>query len=214
VQRLGQWLTTQTGAGMLFDCDYRLRPNGDAGMLVNSLTSFKQYQESKAWVWEHQALTRARFCAGDPQLRDAFEGIRKDILMLPREWTSLRDEVAAMRKKMHEGHPNRSTQFDLKHDHGGMVDIEFIVQTLVLAYAQSHPELVGNLGNIALLGLAADAKLIDSTLATQCQQAYRRYRHLQHMARLNDASYARVDASSVSSELRAVQTLWEQVFTS
>jgi [glutamine synthetase] adenylyltransferase / [glutamine synthetase]-adenylyl-L-tyrosine phosphorylase len=212
VQRLGQWLTTQTGAGMLFDCDYRLRPNGDAGMLVNSLSSFQQYQESKAWVWEHQALTRARFCAGDPTLRDTFEHIRKEILMMPRQWPALRDEVAAMRKKMHDGHPNRSVLFDLKHDHGGMVDIEFIVQTLVLGHAHSHPALVGNLGNIALLGLAADAGLIDRSLATQCQQAYRRYRHLQHMARLNDASYAREEEASVSHEIQAVKALWEQVF--
>ncbi len=213
VQRLGQWLSTQTGAGMLFDTDYRLRPNGDAGMLVNTLSSFREYQESKAWVWEHQALTRARFCAGDPLLRPAFEQIRRDMLMLQRDWPALQQEVADMRKKMHDGHPNRSTLFDLKHDHGGMVDIEFIVQTLVLGHAHTHPELVGNLGNIALLGLAAEAKLIDMQLALRCQHAYRHYRHLQHMARLNDSSFARVEENSVSDYVSAVRALWQAVFS-
>ena len=116
-----------------------------------------------------------------------------------------------MREKMHVGHPNRSEHFDVKHDRGGMVDIEFIVQCLVLAHASRQPALLDNAGNIALLGRAADAGLIDATLALQVANAYRRYRQIQHKLRLNDAQFARVAPDDVADEARAVQALWAQV---
>ena len=114
-----------------------------------------------------------------------------------------------MRRKMHEGHPNRSELFDLKHDRGGMVDIEFIVQYLVLAHSTQHPELLDNAGNIALLGRAAKAGLIDEALAARVANAYRRYRQLQHTMRLNDAQYARVAHDEVSEQSAAVIALWQ-----
>lgn len=207
-QRLSGWLSTRTAAGLLFEIDLRLRPNGAAGLLVSSLSAFNTYQRESAWVWEHQALTRARFAAGDAALGARFETLRRDILALPREPGALRTEVRDMRRKMMEGHPNRSGEFDIKHDPGGMVDIEFIVQYLVLAHGATHPQLLDDAGNIALLQRAAQAGLIDEALAAQCAQAYRDFRRSQHLLRLNDARYARVDPAGMAAQREAVRSLW------
>jgi len=210
-QRLSAWLSTRTAAGLLFEIDLRLRPNGSAGLLVSSLRAFEAYQRESAWVWEHQALTRARFAAGDAALGAHFETLRRDILADTREPSTLRTEVRAMRRKMLDGHPNRSALFDLKHDPGGMVDIEFLVQYLVLAHASVHPGLLDNAGNIALLDRAARAGLIGAGDAADCARAYRDFRRLQHVLRLNDARYARVDPDSVAVQRAAVQRVWTAV---
>ena len=118
-----------------------------------------------------------------------------------------------MREKLHAAHPNRSGLFDLKHDRGGMIDIEFAVQHLVLAHSHRHRDLTGNLGNIALLGMAAGHGLIDSNLAEACRHAYREFRRRQHALRLNGARYARVPAAQVASETEAVKALWRAVFS-
>ena len=210
-QRLAGWLSTRTAAGLLFEIDLRLRPNGAAGLMVSTLPAFEAYQRDSAWPWEHQALTRARFCAGDRAIGERFEAIRRDVLARRRDLARLREEVVAMRRKMHDGHPNRSELFDLKHDRGGMVDIEFIVQYLVLAHSADHPPLQENRGNIALLGMAADAGLIDAGLAGTVADAYRRYRRLQHKLRLDDAEYARIAPDDAKDERAAVTRLWNAV---
>jgi glutamate-ammonia-ligase adenylyltransferase len=210
-QRLSGWLSARTAAGLLFEIDLRLRPNGVAGLLVSKLGAFEAYQRESAWVWEHQALTRARFSAGDRAIGERFEAIRRDALSQRRDLSALRNEVIAMRRKMHEGHPNRSELFDLKHDRGGMVDIEFLVQYLVLAHSCNHAELLDNVGNIALLGRAAGFGLIDAGLAGRAADAYRRYRKLQHQLKLDDAAYARVAPDVVASEREAVVALWQTV---
>ncbi|HVL58096.1 MAG TPA: bifunctional [glutamate--ammonia ligase]-adenylyl-L-tyrosine phosphorylase/[glutamate--ammonia-ligase] adenylyltransferase, partial [Burkholderiaceae bacterium] len=210
-QRLAAWVSTRTAAGLLFEIDLRLRPNGNAGLLVSTLRAFERYQRESAWVWEHQALTRARYCAGDRALGNAFEAMRRRLLATPRDPQRLRTEVLAMRRKMLDGHPNRSGDFDLKHDPGGMVDIEFIVQYLVLAHSAQRPELLDNAGNIALLLRAAAAGLIDAPLADRVAQAYRDYRRRQHTLRLNDARYARVAPRELSEQRDAVTALWQQV---
>jgi glutamate-ammonia-ligase adenylyltransferase len=210
-QRVSGWLSTRTAAGLLFDTDLRLRPNGSAGLLVSSVEGFERYQRNSAWVWEHQALTRARFAAGDPAIGARFEQIRRAVLSMPREPATLATEVRAMREKMHDGHPNRSELFDIKHDSGGMVDIEFIVQFLVLAHARQHASLLDNAGNIALLSRAGAAGLIDAALASRVADAYRRYRQLQHKLRLDDQQFARVDPAAVAAEVAAVQQLWAEV---
>ena len=120
-------------------------------------------------------------------------------------------DVNTMREKMHEGHPNRSALFDLKHDAGGMVDIEFIVQCLVLAHSHAHPDLTRNLGNIALLRMAGELGLIPADLAGAVADAYRTYRRLQHRLRLDGLEHARVDPQSVAAERRHVQALWQLV---
>jgi len=211
-QRLNHWLTTRTSSGILFETDLRLRPSGDAGLLVTSLEAFAKYQEESAWVWEHQALTRARYCAGDPAVGAGFEAVRTRVLTRPRDPAALAKDVLAMRARMHEAHPNRSGLFDVKHDRGGMIDIEFAVQFLVLAHAQRHPDLTGNLGNIALLKRAGEHALIPPDLAERCREAYREFRRVQHALRLNGAQYARVPPERLAVHVRAVRALWAAVF--
>ncbi len=116
-----------------------------------------------------------------------------------------------MRRRMLEGHPNRSGLFDLKHDRGGMVDVEFVVQYLVLAHSNAQPRLLGNLGNIAVLRIAGELELIEAKLAGEAGDAYRRFRKLQHELRLNNAEFARVAPDSVAAEVAAVRALWRQV---
>ncbi len=214
--RLNTWLSSRTSAGILFETDLRLRPNGDAGLVVSSLEAFRKYQLENAWIWEHQALTRARFVAGDAAIGAAFEKIRCEILCQQRDRDKLREEVLAMRQKMHgslgtKGTSGASPLFDLKHDFGGLVDVEFIVQYLILAHACDHPRLTGNLGNIALLRIAAECGLIPADLAEQSRDAYREYRRMQHQRRLNNLD-SRIDAAPQAERIAAVRALWKHVF--
>jgi glutamate-ammonia-ligase adenylyltransferase len=124
----------------------------------------------------------------------------------------LRNDVVAMRRKMHAGHPNPTPLFDLKHDPGGMVDIEFTVQYLVLAYAHRHGALTRNAGNIALLALAGELELVPADLAATVADAYREYRRVQHQVRLTGAAQARVDSQPQTARRQAVISLWTQVF--
>jgi glutamate-ammonia-ligase adenylyltransferase len=213
-QRINSWLNSLTSAGQLYETDLRLRPDGASGLLVSSVEAFTQYQKSKAWTWEHQALTRARACAGDADIGHEFHRIRDDILRQPRDLGQLRDEVVAMRQKMHDGHPNNSEQFDIKHDSGGIVDVEFIVQYLVLAHAHRHAELTENRGNIALLGYAGRLGLIPAELAARVASAYREFRRCQHASRLQGATQTRVEHESVLEHAAAVRELWELVLGS
>jgi [glutamine synthetase] adenylyltransferase / [glutamine synthetase]-adenylyl-L-tyrosine phosphorylase len=212
-QRYNNWLSANTSSGPLFETDLALRPSGSKGLLVSALSGFDEYQEREAWIWEHQALTRARFCAGDREVGLQFENIRQRIMLREREPAALAREVLAMRERIHAAHPNTSGQFDVKHDRGGMIDIEFAVQFLVLAHAHRHPELARNLGNIALLGTASSLGLIPDALAESCRNAYRKFRRLQHSLRLNGARYARVPPEQVAAKSEAVRTLWKTVFS-
>ena len=211
-QRINTWLTSATPAGVLFETDLRLRPNGASGLMVSSVDAFREYQEKDAWVWEHQALTRARCSAGDASVGAAFEAERVAILRRSRESGALRREVVSMRQQMADAHPNRGDLFDLKHDRGGMVDIEFIVQYLVLAHAEHYPQLTGNLGNIALLKMAGELGLIPLATAMTVRDGYREYRKVQHAERLNGAQYARVEHAPLQRYIEATLKLWNIVF--
>lgn len=214
--RVNTWLSAQTPAGQLFETDLRLRPNGDSGLVVSSMEAFRKYQRESAWIWEHQALTRARFAAGDPRIGAEFEAVRIEILRQPRDLETLRAEVLGMRQKMLDAHASKglgSEVFDIKHDPGGLVDVEFIVQYLILAHAHAHAELTGNLGNIALLRIAAELGLIPDGLAEQVRNAYREYRRRQHALRLNGAR-PRVAPAEVAEHSAAVRSLWKHVFQS
>ncbi|HUL92885.1 MAG TPA: bifunctional [glutamate--ammonia ligase]-adenylyl-L-tyrosine phosphorylase/[glutamate--ammonia-ligase] adenylyltransferase [Burkholderiales bacterium] len=211
-QRIGRWLTARTAAGVLFEIDLRLRPQGESGLLVSSIDAFRRYQRESAWTWEHQALSRARFCAGEAALGAAFEEDRRAILCLRRDPEKLRKDVLSMREQLLDGHPNASGLFDLKHDRGGMIDIEFAVQYLVLGHAHRQPELTRNAGNIALLKLAAQLGLIPIESAEAVGDAYRDYRRRQHWLRLNGAKFARVPAQEVGNRIDATRLLWAQVF--
>ena len=211
-QRFNRWLTGRTAAGVLFDVDLRLRPQGESGLLVSSLDAFRRYQRESAWTWEHQALTRARFAAGNAALGKAFEDERNAILRMQRDPARLREDVLSMRAQLLEGHPNAGELFDLKHDRGGMIDIEFVVQYLVLGHAHGHAGLTRNAGNIALLGVAAELGLVSRESAAAVGDAYRDYRRRQHWLRLNGARYARVPADQVENRIRETLALWAQVF--
>jgi len=213
VQRMSTWLSSQTSAGTLFDTDFRLRPNGDAGLLVCSVEAFREYQLTKAWEWEHQALTRARYCAGDPGVGRRFEEIRVEILRQPRDLAKLREDVLAMRQRMLDAHASNSDEvFDIKQDPGGLVDVEFIVQFLILGHAHAHERLCGNLGNIALLRIAAELGLIPQDLAEQVRNIYREYRRMQHAFRLDGVQGARVERDPYRRNIETVRALWSFVF--
>ena len=225
-QRINSWLTSYTSAGLLYETDLRLRPNGSSGLLVSSVQAFDQYQRNHAWVWEHQALTRARFVAGDVHVGEAFEHTRKEVLRQPRELESLKREVSAMRQKMLDAHPNSSGLFDVKHDRGGIIDVEFIMQYLILGHACDHPELTNNIGNIALLRVAGKLGLIQGETAERALSAYREFRRIQHRLRLSGDSglagtpstegksrkFARVEGGYLKDGSFAVLRLWDEVF--
>jgi glutamate-ammonia-ligase adenylyltransferase len=211
-QRLITWLTATTAAGTLYDIDVRLRPDGAAGLMASSLASFRRYQHGQAWTWEHQALTRARFVAGDATIGAAFEAERDAILRAPRDRVRLAADVVEMRRKMAAGHPNRTALFDVKHDAGGMVDVEFAVQFLVLAHAHEHATLTQNLGNIALLRIAGELGLVPPPTGLAAADAYREFRRVQHQVRLTGAPHARVDADAQRDRRAAVTALWSRVF--
>ncbi len=210
-RKLMNWLSTTTPAGTLYEVDLRLRPNGASGLLVSSIGAFRQYQSENAWVWEHQALTRARYAAGDKTVGQAFESVRRDILAQRRDKPKLADEVVAMRERMLQTHP--ANPDDVKHCRGGLVDVEFIVQYLILAYSAQHAALLDNSGNIALLRAAAEAGLIPTALADGAQAAYRLLRELQHKQRLNGSAPTQEALGEVAPYCAAVRNLWQIVFS-
>jgi [glutamine synthetase] adenylyltransferase / [glutamine synthetase]-adenylyl-L-tyrosine phosphorylase len=215
-QRLSGFLSMRTSAGQLFDVDTRLRPNGDSGLIAVSIEAFEKYQNSAAWTWEHQAISRARFIAGDDQLGAKFEAIRRKVLLVKPNAQMLKNDITQMRQKMLDGHPNKTDLFDIKHDRGAMVDIEFMVQYLILGHAFECEALLLNAGNIALLKIAAQAKLIPEYLANECADAYRVFRQRQHAIRLNDstsgAAPCRVPVAEFTTERARVLELWECLF--
>jgi glutamate-ammonia-ligase adenylyltransferase len=217
-RKLITWLTLHTPSGELFDIDMALRPNGNSGLLVTSVQAFDNYQRQRgdntAWTWEHQALSRARWCAGDARLLRDFEATRRAVLATQRPAADLRQEIQSMRERLRQAHSTPPDTFDLKHGSGGMVDIEFAVQYLVLAHSHDHPALMDNVGNIALLGLAALAGLLPTGVSERASDAYRVFRRLQHRARLDEsptvlAGQARQEQGA---HIEAGQLLWQQVF--
>jgi glutamate-ammonia-ligase adenylyltransferase len=221
VRKLITWLTLRTSAGELFDIDTALRPNGNSGLLVTSIDAFERYQDGRgsntAWTWEHQALTRARFCAGDVRIGQRFDAVRERVLTAPRDPAALREQVRAMREKVRAGHPVAAAQFDVKHSAGGMMDAEFAVQALVLTESASHAQLRDNVGNIALLQRAEACALLPAGLGTGAADAYRELRRAQHRARLDERpTHFELGAPGTEPALaparEAILRLWQHVF--
>ena len=215
VRKLINWLTVKTGEGDLYEIDTALRPNGNSGLLVTSFAAYAAYQEKRgsntAWTWEHQAMTRARFLLGDDTMRGRFDDIRRGVITAPRDPDGLRAEIVAMRDKVRAARPVKADRFDVKHSPGGMVDVEFAVQYLVLSQAAQHEELVANAGNIALLQRAQECGLLPDGIGLAAAQAYRELRRVQHHARLNEAP-TQLPAAEVGAERDAVLALWQAVF--
>jgi len=160
-QKFVHFMGTSTPSGILYEIDMRLRPNGISGVLVTGFDAFAKYQEGDAWTWEHQALIRTRLVYGAEPLRTRYEHIRSQILTQSRSDQQLRQDVAKMREKMRSVLGNSlEGQLNLKQDAGGVADIEFIVQYLVLAYSSEHPELLSFTDNVRLLDVIEAKALI------------------------------------------------------
>ncbi|WP_243050805.1 bifunctional [glutamate--ammonia ligase]-adenylyl-L-tyrosine phosphorylase/[glutamate--ammonia-ligase] adenylyltransferase [Dyella sp. RRB7] len=165
-QRVMNWLTVLTRAGRLYEVDTRLRPDGSKGLLVSSLESFAAYQKSRAWTWEHQALLRARPVAGDAALHAELAAVRREVLAVPRDRAAVLQEVSSMRQRWRvERDRSNASQLDLKQGLGGLLDIEFALQGLVLAHASAHPALLNITANAGLIEACRNAGLLDGRQA-------------------------------------------------
>lgn len=217
VRKLINWLTVKTGEGDLYEIDTALRPNGNSGLLVSSFRSYADYQQQRgsntAWTWEHQAMTRARFVLGSEGLRQRFDAVRHAVISAERDVQRLKEEIVGMRERVRQAHPVRGEYFDVKHSHGGMVDAEFAVQYLVLSQSLHHPELMGNVGNIALLQRAEAAGLLPAGVGQAAASAYRELRRIQHKSRLDESNGLIHAGSTAVAHREAILNLWKTVFS-
>lgn len=210
VRRLVHFLTTQTSSGQLYEIDTRLRPDGKSGLLVTSIEAFERYQEENAWTWEHQALLRARAVAGSDTIAREFERIRTETLALRVHRDDLRRDVIDMRLKMRSS-LNRSDNetFDLKQGNGGIGDIEFLVQYLVLREAQANPEVMVYSDNIRQLDALVAANIVDQPTGDRLQDIYRDYRLYVHR-RVLDGRKALSGADRFGDERAFVADAWDR----
>lgn len=212
-QRVVHMLTTHTAAGMLYEADMRLRPNGSSGLLVSHVNGFRDYQVEKAWTWEHQALIRARPITGDQRLLDAFSAIRHQVLCLPRDEQALKESVRDMRERMRENRLSRDPdQFDIKEDVGAIVDIEFLVQYLVLRHAADHPAVTRWTDNVRLLQALAEAAIVDPVTAYRLRRAYLIFRAMVHRLNLQERSTL-VDGNRFIHLKDLVRHVWQRTLT-
>ena len=213
IKRFISWIELRTFSGSLFKIDTALRPNGATGLLVSSINSFMDYQKSKAWCWEHQALTKARFLLGSGLINEKFNNLRSEVLMQHRSSKSLQEEVLSMRFLMKEKRKKvrKHGLVDIKHDKGGLIDIEFLVQYIILANASMYPKLCENIGNFALLGVIGDLQLLPASLTREISKIFVKYRELIHKNRLNN-SEGLVKAEIIAKEREKVNELWEIAF--
>jgi glutamate-ammonia-ligase adenylyltransferase len=214
VRRLVHFLTTQTRSGVLYEIDTRLRPSGRKGLLVTSTEAFERYQEENAWTWEHQALLRARHVAGSEDVGLEFERIRTETLSRRVHLDTLHQDVVDMRVRMrNELDRSDKTHFDLKQGNGGIGDIEFLVQYLVLRHAGEHPSLIEFSDNIRQLDALVDCDRVAADDAAALQAIYRQYRLRQHHLVLNDEPPL-VAADMFAEERELVTRVWAKVFDS
>jgi glutamate-ammonia-ligase adenylyltransferase len=211
-RRITSILTMPTQTGPLYEVDTRLRPSGKSGLLVTSLGALDSYQQGEAWTWEHQALLRARAIAGSPAVCEAFEKLRRHALLSYVRRDTLQEEVIKMRTKMRsELNKGNQRDFDIKQGGGGVIDIEFLVQYLVLLHAPQHPALIEFSDNIRQLDALRDAGILTPDDADMLADAYRVYRVRMHLLSL--AGESRVaPANEFAAERNGVTRLWETHF--
>lgn len=209
-QRVIHLLTTHTPSGIAYEVDTRLRPSGASGLLVTSVASFREYQSQRAWTWEHQALVRARSITGDPKVMEVFSHIREGVLARTRDPIQLQRDVREMRLRMRQELANKDpTWFDLKQDTGGIIDIEFIVQYLVLRWAADVPELTRWPDNIRNLEALRNNGVLTAEEAEGLSDAYRALRKEIHRCKLQDAP-ARVPATEFVAERLEVSAIFDR----
>ena len=221
-QRLIHLLSTNTAAGRLYEVDMRLRPSGASGLLVTSLTAYQKYQQEQAWTWEHQALVRARTVAGSPRLADKYRQLRAAVLAQPRDLNALRADVIRMRQKMRESllpaaEESNAVIFDLKQSPGGIVDIEFIVQYCVLAWSQTHPELLEYPDNIRILEVLGQLELLPEPQTTALIEAYKAFRSMLHRLKLQQQpgriSQEQLQQHGLADFRQQVSQVWAQLIS-
>jgi len=209
-QRIIHILNTHTAAGVLYEIDMRLRPSGSSGILVSHIDAFNDYMVQKAWTWEHQALIRARAICGDSHLAERFEQIRKKVIALPREHDRLREEIGNMRKRMRrELLKPEPSMFDLKQDPGGIVDIEFLVQHLILLNAHGDEKLTRWTDNVRLIQTLAETGIIDNDAANLLKTAYLAYRSAVHRLSLQEKP-EKVPEEQFAEIREKVKALWNR----
>jgi len=210
-QRVLHLFNTRTVSGVLYELDMRLRPSGSKGLMVTHLDSFIDYQQSEAWVWEHQALVRTRIVCGSDLLTEKFNAIRQGILCQPRDIGLLQKDVAKMRVKMRDHLTQGNTEiFDLKQDNGGIADIEFIAQFLVLGYSNQYKQLTLFSDNVRVFKQAAILGLIDEQQEHTLSTAYQSYRHKGHRLVLNDLKNQTSDRE-FDEQRSAVSNIWRHL---
>ncbi len=210
-QRLINFLNTNIFAGVLYEVDMRLRPSGNSGLLVSPIEAYADYLANQAWIWEHQALVRARFVAGDSTLAKRFQRIRVDILRQTRQSDFLRKEVVQMRRKMRDTLISRNSQlFNLKQGVGGIVDIEFIVQYCVLNNADTCEDLTRFTDNFRLLESLYAAGILSQIEASVLKQAYRKYRNSSHRLALKN-SKATISKQELGDYPEQVRMIWDKL---
>ncbi|WP_108447431.1 bifunctional [glutamate--ammonia ligase]-adenylyl-L-tyrosine phosphorylase/[glutamate--ammonia-ligase] adenylyltransferase [Halomonas denitrificans] len=211
-QRIIHLLTAVTPAGSLYEVDMRLRPSGNSGLLVSTLDAFADYQREQAWTWEHQALVRARVVAGDQALAERFDALRREILGRERDLAALREEVVKMRHKMrdHLGSKGQGDDFDLKHDPGGMVDIEFLCQFAVLSMGHETPDLLAYSDNMRILETLEATGRLPAEECRRLREAYLACRTAAHRAALTGEP-ARGRNADFQAHRDAVIALWRRL---
>jgi glutamate-ammonia-ligase adenylyltransferase len=213
-QRIIHTLTSHTRAGRLYEIDMRLRPSGSSGPLVSHIKTFREYLTDKAWTWEHQALVRARSICGDPALCRLFETIRKETLMKKRNTSELLIEIRDMREKIRKAQGLfEPKKFHLKQGRGGIIDIEFIVQYLVLANASRHSEIVTWSDNVRQLEALAQTGILEDRISLFLKQAYLTFRAAVHHLNLQDQPPVSEQAEIQAIGSR-VEKIWKSCFTS
>lgn len=209
-QRVIHLLSTRTQTGILYDIDMRLRPDGGGGVLVTHIDQYQAYQLKTARTWEHQALIRARTIIGDPPLLDRFHAIRTMVLQRRRDQHHLQDDVTRMREKLRDQHgPPSAELFDLKQDPGGIIDIEFLVQYLVLRLAPDYPELIEWTDNVRLIQTLIETGIIHDRQAYLLKQAYLSYRMVAHRLALQEKP-AKIDIGRFQNRRQAVIRIWRR----
>ena len=210
-QRLTQMLTLQTVSGKLYDVDNRLRPDGESGSIVPPFDFVLNYYQSRAWMWELQALVRARCVAGSDTLREKFNGMREKVICQPRDEQKLAAEVSEMRAKMLKTKQSKSSDvFHLKNDKGGITDIEFMVQYAVLAHASKDHALCEYSDNIRLLERLAGGGYLSSSVANELTDIYCRFRNVMHRMALQSQA-AEVSNNEYLDERKIVRECWKNI---
>lgn len=211
-QRIVHMLQTRTTTGLLYKVDTRLRPSGKSGLLVSSIDAFEDYQRHQAWTWEHQALVRARAITGKTSLQKRFEKLRKEILSKQHDKTLLRRDIFDMREKMRQEKLQQKEKFfDVKEGKGGLIDIEFIAQYAVLAWAIKHPALLKNTNTVRIFSFCAEKKLLSPEEFNVLNEAYCAYRQIIHRAALQNEE-ALIAEDELLSYREGVGVLWERLF--